>query len=192
MKFKNILLTTVASLSLAACITTTASQYTTSTNNVLLIQSVMSDVSSKLSVQDITVADGLDVTPRCRLVGGLDIGATQTVPAYMTEAFRAEFFTSGSYDVNAETILQVKLTSFNFNSFDGRWELGIDVSSPFSGGYHVDYIHNFSSSYFAGNACQNGADAFGPAVAKLIEQVVINPEFKKLFPAKAPKATPAE
>ena len=95
---------------------------------------------------------------------------------------QTELFLAQVYDVDGSILINGQLESMKFSSLSpASWDLKFKVSSNKSEGYTVNTNYPFRTSYSAYSACKNVADAFGPAVQKLISDVVDHRGFKSLI-----------
>jgi hypothetical protein len=63
---------------------------------------------------------------------------------------------------------------------DGKWLFTLVVSNARKESVSIKSVYGFSGSFVADKACQEVAQALGPAVQKLIEDVVRDPKFKQI------------
>ncbi|MEM7740993.1 MAG: hypothetical protein AAF225_09360 [Pseudomonadota bacterium] len=177
---KKLALPALAALALAACETTSTRPYTPTTANIMKVQQVISD-ETKVSVGTFAAAEGVETAPTCRLLGAIEVIPGGTPIDYIKGAFEAELFQAGILASDGAPI-QGEVTELVFNSFGtGSWTIGLKVTSEsLPDGYTVATTQSFKTSYSAVNACQNVVDAFQPAVADLIQQVVSDPQFPAL------------
>jgi len=68
---------------------------------------------------------------------------------------------------------------FSSGMTDGKWLFTLTLSNG-KNSFTTKSTMNFSGSFVADKACQEVAQAFGPAVQQLIREVIKNPQFKKL------------
>jgi hypothetical protein len=165
---------------MSGCETTSAIPYTASTPNVLQFQSVLTSSNAKVKLG--TFVDGEDVSElTCRLMGPVDVSRGKTKAEYIKEAMQTELFLAQVYSVDSDIILNGKLDSVDFSSVSpASWKFGFTISSNKYAGYSVNTKYSFNTSYSAYSACENVADAFGPAVQDLINNIVTHPDFVKL------------
>ena len=177
---KHQILTLVAAgLILAGCDTYTAQQYQSSPANVIALQSIAA-TGKRASVGSVTTASGVETNPTCRLAGPLDIGGGQDVATAIKQAFQAEFLAGNIYSSRGRPI-NITVTELKPDSMSGNWTIGLAVASSNGQGFDVKTVHNFSTSFSAMAACNNTADAFNRALAKSINNVVLNPRFRSLL-----------
>lgn len=163
---------------LSGCETTSSRPYTASTNNVLTFQSILSD--SKVNLGIFTEAEDVG-SLSCRLNGPVDVSPGKTKVEYIKEAMQTELFMAQAYAIDGDVTLTGHLDSLTFSSVSpASWTIGFTISSNKSEGYSVSTKYKFKTSYSAYSACQNVADAFGPAVQSLIGEIVNHPNFKSL------------
>jgi len=166
---------------LFGCETTSSRPYTSSTNNVLKFQKVIADSNTKIQLGNFTEGQGISKLT-CRLSGPVDVSLGKTTAEYIREAMQTELFLAQVYDVDGSILINGQLESMKFSSLSpASWDLKFKVSSNKSEGYTVNTNYPFRTSYSAYSACKNVADAFGPAVQKLISDVVDHRGFKSLI-----------
>jgi len=102
--------------------------------------------------------------------------------AYIEKAFIDELKLAGVYDPNSKMILSGKLEEIDFSSgiTDGKWMFTVTVGNARDERFTTQSTFGFSGSFVADKACQEVAQAFGPAVQKLIADVVRDPKFKQI------------
>ena len=116
----------------------------------------------------------------CRAAGPVTV--KPSFAGYIQEAFTDELKLAGAYDANAKTVLSGKLDEVDFSSgiTDGKWRFKLTLSNNKSQSFTTESVFPFSGSFVADKACQEVAQAFSPAVQKLIEDVIQNPQFRAL------------
>lgn len=116
----------------------------------------------------------------CRAAGPVTV--TPSFEAYIEQAFKDELKLAGVYDPSSPLVLAGKLEDVDFSSglSEGSWTFSLTVSNARQESYTTKSIFTFSSSFVADRACQEVAQALGPAVQKLIEDVVRDPKFKQI------------
>ncbi|MDO6686542.1 MULTISPECIES: hypothetical protein [unclassified Agarivorans] len=162
---------------LAACVNMTGKPYTPSTTNVIKMQE---SIETKLKLDAFT--ENADIPELvCRLGAPIDVTAGKTRAQYIYEAMQTELFMAGVYDSKSDTVLSGTLTYVSFSSTSpASWTITMDVASSKSEGYTVTTNYPFKTSYDGKQACQNVADAFAPAVQRLIRDVISHPDFSSL------------
>lgn len=166
----------VASSLLAGCAFKT-SPYGASVSNVEAIRS--SNVKSIAVAKFQSVKPGLD-SITCRAAGPVTV--TPNFESYIQQAFVDELKLAGVYNANSTVVLSGKLEEIDFSSglSDGKWIFALTVSNGRNESFTTKSTFGFSGSFVADRACQEVAQALGPAVQKLIADVVSNPKFKQI------------
>lgn len=164
---------------LSGCETTNSSiPYQASTENVIAIQQGLK--SSKVSVADIGLGPDVSEHLMCRLNGDVIVSPGRTLSQYIKAAFQQELFMAQAFSPSG-TAIQGRIDALSFSSTSpADWKITMRVSSPVSPGYTVSIDYPFDTSWAAGAACKNVADAFAPAVQELLHKVVTNPQFASL------------
>lgn len=165
----------------SGCTTTNSTPYKASVTNIIAIQQSVAAKGEKVSVGNIVMAPGVEERPLCRLMGPVKVAPGKSPTQYIKEAFREELFAAQSYSPTASTVINGEMKVLKFNSFSSaKWRMTMDVSSNISSGYSVSIEYPFSVSWGAMSACENVANAFGPAVQELLRRVVTHPNFTLL------------
>ena len=133
-----------------------------------------------VSVAKFQAAKPGDASISCRAAGSVKVDPN--FETYIEKAFIDELKLAGLYDPNASLKLSGKLEQIDFSSgiSDGNWAFTLVVSNARNESFSTQSKFPFSGSFIAEKACQEVAQAFGPAVQKLIEDVVRNPKFKQI------------
>jgi hypothetical protein len=118
----------------------------------------------------------------CRAAGNVETPDEASYESYIQKAFTDELKLAGLYDESSNLKLQGKIEELDFNSNigAGKWVISLTLTSNMSSGYKTTATHEFSTNWVADKACQQVAQAFVPAVQKLILQTVGNPKFGEL------------
>jgi hypothetical protein len=116
----------------------------------------------------------------CRAAGPVTV--TPSFEHYIEKAFIDELKLAGAYDPKSSITLSGKLEEVDFSSgiTDGKWLFTLVVSNARNENFTTKSAFGFSGSFVADKACQETAQAFGPAVQKLVEDVVRDPKFKQI------------
>jgi hypothetical protein len=154
-----------------------ASPYGASVRNVEVIKSAN---LKPVAVATFQAAKPGQSTITCRAAGPVTV--TPSFEAYIQKAFVDELKLAGAYDPASAITLSGKLEQVDFSSgiTDGNWSFTLMVSNNKNDGFTTTSKFPFSGSFVADKACQEVAQAFQPAVQKLIEDVVRNPKFKTM------------
>jgi hypothetical protein len=154
-----------------------ASPYGASVRNVDAIKAVQ---MKPVAVAPFKSAKPGLTTITCRAAGPVTVAPS--FEGYIEKAFIDELKLAGAYNPASDITLSGNLESVDFSSgmSDGNWTFSLAVSNSRSQGFTTKSTFPFAGSFVADKACQEVAQAFGPAVQKLIEDVVKNPQFKQI------------
>jgi hypothetical protein len=163
------------------CQTTNSVPYKASMENVIAIQKSLKSAGKTVSVGTIELADGVRERPLCRLNGPIQVSPGKSIQQFIQEAFQEELFMAQVYQADASTVIDGRIEGLSFSSVTpANWNMSMSVKSNHSDGYEVSVKHKFATSYAAWAACENVANAFGPAVQALLRAVVTHPKFSEL------------
>jgi hypothetical protein len=172
---------TALALLLAGCETTNSIPYKASTANIITIQQSMGTTGRKVSLGTVAMAQGVEESPLCRLMGPVKVAPGKTPAEYIKDAFQEELFAAQVYAPGSPTVIDATITELSFSSVSpANWTIAMHVRSNTSAGYDVRVEYGFDTSWTAYSACKNVADAFGPAVQELLKKVVSDPGFPRL------------
>jgi hypothetical protein len=154
------------------------SPYGASINNV---EAIKKHSGAKIAVANFTSSKPGLRAIACRGAGPVNTPNDQSFESYVRNAFVDELKLAGIYDPQSSAILSGRLDKVDFNSNigAGKWVLSVTVSNGKSS-YAVDSIYPFSTNWVADKACQQVAQAFEPAVQKLLGTLVSDPRFGAL------------
>lgn len=170
---------------LSGCETTNSIPYKASTNNIITIQQKVAKSDSKVRLDTVRFSEGINDAPLCRLLGPVRVAPGKTIQQYIEDAFREELFLAGIYSPSAPNQIQGTIMDLSFSSVSpAKWNISMTVNSTTSDEYTVAVEYPFNTSFSAYSACQNVADAFGPAVQQLLSEVVNNQRFIDLIGVK--------
>lgn len=176
------------SMGLAACETTSQNfPYQPSINSLSQIQEIMKPSGLRVKVGPFIAKEGVNLNPKCRLMGSIDVAPGSTPLEYIKSALQREFFSAGAYDEDSKTVIKGRLDDLEVGSFGrGHWDIALTVSSNYlPEGYQVKTSYLFKTSFTAYGACKNVAKAYPSAVQQLMKNVTSNPSFARLVGAKA-------
>jgi len=174
---KNHPLALIATVALISGCAYNASPYGASVKNVESIKST--------NIKPVAVAKFQSAKPglasiTCRAAGPVTVAPS--FESYIENAFIDELRLAGAYNPNSNITLSGKLEEIDFSSgiSDGKWIFTLVVSNSRNESFTTKSTFGFSGSFVADKACQEVAQSFGPAVQKLIEDVIQDPKFKQL------------
>ncbi|MEZ5663235.1 MAG: hypothetical protein R3E94_06845 [Burkholderiaceae bacterium] len=123
-----------------------------------------------------TFSPGLK-TLMCRGVGPVTV--EPSYGAYIEKAFVDELKIAGAFDPASPNKISVKINRIESSSgiVEGKWLFSVVTSSSNGMSFNTETEYPFSSSFVGDRACQETAQAFAPAVQRLIGDIVRNPVF---------------
>lgn len=157
----------------------TISQYGASITNVESLRLV----HTKVKVNDFSSSTPGLSSITCRAAGPIETPNKEPFEQYIKEAFVVELKLAGIYSEDAQLVLNGHLEKVDFNSNigAGKWMFTIKMTSNKNESVVISSSYEFSTNWVADKACQQVAQAFTPAVQKLIHDIVTNPDFGKLL-----------
>lgn len=116
----------------------------------------------------------------CRAAGPITV--SPSFEYYIEKAFIDELKLAGAYDPKSTVSIMGRLEEIDFSSgiTDGNWQFTLVISNARSESFTAKSAFGFSGSFAADKACQETAQAFAPAVQKLVHDVVRDPKFKQI------------
>ena len=179
---KKIIVILFAMTSLTGCETTNSISYKASASNVFAFQKKLNAEGKKVSVGKVTVSNGVDEKPNCRLMGPIVVAPGKQISQYVKEALQEELMLANSFDPSSNIVLDAEIDELSFNSVSpAGWKIGLKIQSNKSQGYKVAVDYKFDTSWTAANGCKNAADAFGPAVQELLKKIIEDKAFDDLL-----------
>lgn len=175
---KNISLAMVAAVSLlSGCASFNTSPYGASVKNV---ESIKSTNMKPVAVAQFKSAKPGLTSIACRAAGNVTVAPS--FETYIEKAFIDELKLAGAYDPASSMVMSGRLDEVDFSSgmTDGNWTFTLAISNGRNESFSTKSTFGFSGSFVADRACQEVAQAFAPAVQKLIGDVVQSPKFKQL------------
>lgn len=135
-----------------------------------------------VSVAPFTATNPGQKSIMCRAAGPVETPNGVSFESYIQTALVDELKLAGVYDEKSPTKLTGKVEEVDFNSNigAGKWVMSLTIANGHNPGYTTRTTHEFSTNWVADKACQQVAQAFGPAVQKLVYETVTNPKFATL------------
>lgn len=176
MKVTTLILLFIAALA-SGCASYNTSPYGASVSNV---EALKSSGIKPVAVNKFTAAEPGQMGIMCRAAGKVEVNTA--FETYIQNALTDELKLAGLYDPNSSVKISGRLDEIGFSSgmSDGNWAFTLTVSNQKGTSYVTKSTSQFSGSFAAATACQQVAQAFGPAVQKLIRDMVANPKFKEV------------
>lgn len=162
-----------------ACSTMTPARYSMSIDNN---QALKKFDGSKVRITSMTPPANFDAA--CRLMGPIQASDGMTIPQFVEKALNDEFKFANIYSESG-TSLKGTLKAIDFSSTTGLtggfWHINMELNSSNGKSMNVDNRYDFKSGFDAITACNQTAQALGPAVQDLIKKAVTHPEFAELI-----------
>lgn len=119
-------------------------------------------------------------TITCRAAGPVTV--SPSFEACIEKAFIDDLKLAGVHEPSSTLVLTGKLEEVDFSSgiSDGNWMFTLEVTHSRNESLTTKSKFNFSGSFVADKACQELAQAFSPAVQRLVEDVIRDPTFKQI------------
>lgn len=142
-----------------------------------------------ITVGNITVAPFKAPTyidDKCRAAGKITPPERTTFEAFIQQALADEIRATGAFNEAAPKMAlfgELKTLVFSSTSTfsDAWWILKIRISSSNGKTMEIAEKYDFKTSFGADTACQEAADAYIPAVKKLVEKLVKSSQFTSLL-----------
>ena len=161
------------------CSTMTPARYAVSVDNNLALKKYEGS-----RVKLVSMVSPASFDPNCRLMGPIQGSDGMTVPQFVQKAFNDELKFANLYAEDGVT-LDGNLTKIAFSSTSGLtngwWELDLTLKSSKGKSMDVASLYEFKSGFDAITACNQTAQALGPAVQDLIKKTVTDPQFSALL-----------
>ena len=175
---KNIILV-LSLLFVTGCSTMTPARYSVSVDNN---QALKKFDGSKVHLESVMAPE--QFSSNCRLMGPIQASDGMTIPQFVQKAFNDEFKFASIYSDNG-IVLTGLLNRIEFSSTsgltNGYWHLGMELKSSNGKTMSFDNRYDFKSGFDAITACNQTAQALGPAVQDLIKKAASNPKFAELI-----------
>ena len=173
---------TLMALALSACETMSPATYANFADNSLTLR-----MFSTSKVVIASMNDQSNFNSGCRLVGPITASGNRTIPKFVEDSFNEELKFAGIYSTDADAAkLNLTLTAASFSSTSnltsGWWDFGLRLDNPANNrSVTATSKYEFQSGFNATVACQNTSQALTPAVQRLINSAVSNPDFRALI-----------
>ena len=144
------------------------------------VESIKINSIKPISVSTFTSKENGKSSINCRAAGPVTVNPS--FATYIEKALIDELKLAGAYDQNSSINIKGRLEEIDFSSgiTDGKWLFTVTLTNSRNESFTTTSIFNFSGSFIADRACQETAQAFSPAVQKLIFDIVTNPQFKNI------------
>ena len=176
------LLSAILALTGFGCQTSKSYPYEASPRNVAAIKQALEGMDVATSISGVNLAPGVEDNPHCGQMGPLRVAPGVSLPEYIEDAFNDAFSEAGVYEAGSDTAIFLRIRELAFSpESPPYWDISMQVSSGRSTGYAVSIRHDFKFSLTEYRACRKTESEFGPAVQKLVHEVVAHEEFAELF-----------
>lgn len=170
-----------AGVLLAGCETMQPASYSNYGDNTFTLRKLADAKLRVVSMSDVSKFDS-----GCRMVGPIKTAGNRPLAEFIRDSMNDEFKFAGLYSEDpAATELSATLNSAEFSSMTGLtrgyWTFSLQVANKVSGkSLKADSRYDFDSGFDAMTACMNSSNALTPAVQRLINKVVTDPQFPDL------------
>ena len=169
----------VACSAVVGCSTMTPARYSVSVDNNLLLKHYAGK-----QVELTSMAAPASFDSNCRMMGPIQGSDNMTIPQFVQKAFNDELKFAGLYSESG-TKLDGTLDKIEFSSISGLtngwWDLALTLKSSNGASLSTEEKYEFKSGFDAITACNQTAQALGPAVQDLIKKAVSDPAFQRLL-----------
>ncbi|WP_157956549.1 hypothetical protein [Dyella sp. C11] len=165
-------------LVVSGCSTMTPARYSVSVDNDMILKTYQGKTLNVASLDAPATYDA-----NCRLMGPIKASDGATIPQFVQKAFNDEFKLAGVYGDNAVVTGRMEKIAFSSSAglTSGWWDLSLTLNSNNGNSLSVENKYEFKSGFDAITACNQTAQALGPAVQDLIKKAVSDPRFKTLM-----------
>lgn len=167
---------------ISGCSTYATPRYSMSVDNDQILKKLHSEhPDTRLAVAQFTSDTGERTEITCRAVGPIVTPDGETFSAFISKALVDEMKFSGIYSKDAVKSISGHITKLNFSSTSGHWAISANVSVADEPPFTVTEVYDYDTSFFGETACNQTAQAFGPAVQDFVKKVVSHPAFQQAF-----------
>lgn len=174
---KNLVLAVIV-VTLAACSTMTPARYSPSADNQVALRAMTGAATHVVQIQA-----SANYSANCRMAGPIQASDGMTIPQFVQKALNDELKMAGLYS-EQENPISGELTKIEFSSTagltNGWWNLALTLKNSTGKSVSAEVTYKFKSGFDALTACNQTAQALGPAVQDLIKQLVADPEFNNI------------
>ena len=176
---KNLLAIFVLAVLTTGCSTMTTARYSVSIDNNQALKEY-----TGAAVRVTSIGAPASYNSNCRLMGPIQASDGMSIPQFVEKAFNDELKFAGIYS-DKGVALTGTLTKIQFSSMagltNGWWDLGLTLTSSNGNAMSTENRYDFKSGFDDITACNQTAQALGPAVQDLLKKVVTDPSFAPLI-----------
>lgn len=175
---KKLFLAALVVASLSACSTMTPARYSPSADNQVALRALSGGAAHVVAVT--TTAD---YDASCRMAGPIQASDGMTIPQFVQKAINDELKMAGIHSEQGRA-LTGEITKIAFSSTSGLtngwWNIAMTLRADGGQAVSAEVDYRFKSGFDAITACNQTAQALGPAVQDLIEKLVTDPTFAEM------------
>ena len=181
MKHLSVIGACILALGLSACESMSPATYSNFADNSVALRMYPNAKVAIASMEDTSRFDS-----GCRLVGPITASGNRTVPQFIYDSFNEELKFANIYSTDqGAASLKLTLVSATFSStsglVNGWWEFTVKLDNPADGrSLTANTKYDFQSGFSAVAACQNTSVSLTPAVQRLINRAITDPNFRQL------------
>lgn len=125
----------------------------------------------------------------CRAAGPVEAPDQKPFEVYLREALISELKLAGLYGDKSGTVLNGYLENIDFSSNigAGSWTIRMRFSREGGAPFTVEHVHSFSTNFIADIACEQVAQALGPATQDFLKKTFADPSFREIFQSRTPQ-----
>jgi hypothetical protein len=169
----------VLAVFVTGCSTMTPARYSVSVDNNQALKKYAGSAARVLSI-----AAPANYDSNCRLMGPIQASDGMSIPQFVAKAFNDELKFANIYS-DSGAALTGSLTKIQFSSTSGLtsgwWDLALTLTSSNGKSISAENRYEFKSGFDGITACNQTAQALGPAVQDLINKVVSDGTFGSLI-----------
>ena len=141
------------------------------------------NIKPKINIGNFTSKEKNKNSITCRAAGGVGTPDKKPFEQYIKSALISELKLAGKFDPQSKIIISGHLEEIDFSANIGtsNWVFKLKAISNKSKSIIVNSKYEFEGSFIADKACSEVAQAFVPAVQKLINNIVKHSGFKRLL-----------
>ena len=176
-KITQIIFCFLIAIILGACSTHSVNRYSSSTDNVVALRKL----DSQVNVGKFTALEPGLSQLGCRAVGPVSTPDGEYFEEFIRKAFLDELRLAEKYFPEADITITGNLEEIDFNSMNGTWYIVMTIQSSNGVSFQVSEEYDYRTAYFAETACEQTAKALVPAVQDLIAKIINHDMFPDLF-----------
>ena len=166
----------------------TAQRYGSSAENVDSLQEIKKSSSTTVQVAKFTSFQPGLKEIMCRAVGPVEAPDQKPFDVFLRDAIISELKLAGLYGEQSGPMLNGYLEHIDFSSIGtGNWTIQMRFNWEGRTPYTVEHTHSFSTNFLPDIACQQVAQALGPATQEFLRKAFANPSFRQIFQAEKPQ-----